>query len=162
MSGGVDIGANINSAGFEVVSSGGTASSAIISGGTLEIMSGGSTGSGAVTFAVSGGGILQLDDSVHFGGLVAGFGKPDFLDLRDIAFTSATTLSWTQVTSGASASGTLTVSGGGDVANITLLGQYVVGQFTSASDGHGGMLVGDPPVGAQTEVASNTLAAHNT
>jgi fibronectin-binding autotransporter adhesin len=157
-SGGVDIGANINSSGFEVVSSGGTASSAVISGGTLEVASSGSTGTGATTFAVSGGGILQLDDSQHFGGLVAGFGQPDLLDLRDIAFTSATTLSWTQVTSGASASGTLTVSGGGNVANITLLGHYVASQFTSASDGQGGTLVGDPPVG----VVSNTLAAHNT
>ncbi len=162
LSGGIDIGTQINSGGFELVSSGGIVSSATISGGTLEVASGGSIGSAPVTFATSGGGILQLDDSVHFGGLVAGFGKPDFLDLRDIAFTSATTLSWTQLTSGASASGTLTVSGGGNVANITLLGQYVVGQFTSASDGHGGTLVGDPPVVAQTEVASNTLAVAHT
>jgi len=89
---------------------------------------------------------------------VAGFGQPDFLDLSDIAFTSATTLSWIQLTSGASASGTLTVSGGGNVANITLLGQYVVGQFTSASDGHGGTLVGDPPVVAQTDPRSIVVA----
>src|SRR5262245_41278441 len=137
VSGGVDVGAQINSAGLEVVASGGTASSATISGGTLEVASGGSTGSGAVTFAVSGGGILQLDDSTHFGGLVAGFAQSDLIDLRDIAFTSATTLSWTQLTSGATASGTLTVSGGGSFANIDLLGQYAAGQFTSASDGHG-------------------------
>jgi hypothetical protein len=125
-------------------------------------MSGGSTGSGAVTFAVSGGGTLRLDDSVHFGGLVAGFGKPDLLDLSDIAFTSgATMLSWNQLTSGASASGTLTVSGSGNVANITLLGQYVVGQFTSASDGHGGTLVGDPPVVTQADPAPNPLATRS-
>ena len=79
--------------------------------------------------------------------------------MRDIAFTSATTLSWTQVTSGASASGTLTVSGGGNVANITLLGQYMTGQFTSGGDGFGGTLVGDPPVVAQT---SNTLVPAHT
>jgi hypothetical protein len=35
-------------------------------------------------------------------------------------------------------------------ANLTLLGQYVVGQFTSASDGHGGTLIGDPPVAVAT------------
>jgi hypothetical protein len=33
----------------------------------------------------------------------------------------------------------------------TLLGQYVTAQFTKASDGHGGTLVGDPPVVAQTD-----------
>jgi hypothetical protein len=106
------------------------------------VASGGSTGSGAVTFVVSGGGTLRLDDSAHFGGLVAGFGQGDLVDLRDIAFTSATTLSWTQLTSDATASGTLTVSGGGSVANIELLGQYSVFQFTSASDGHGGTAIG--------------------
>ena len=37
---------------------------------------------------------LQLDDSLHFSsaGLVAGFGVPDALDLRDIAFISGTTV----------------------------------------------------------------------
>jgi hypothetical protein len=47
------------------------------------VASGGSTGGGAVTFV--GGGTLQLDASVSFGGLVAGFGAPDHLDVRDIA-----------------------------------------------------------------------------
>ena len=85
---------------------------------------------------------------MHYGGLVAGFGKPDFIDLRDIAFNSATTtLSWTQ----SGTSGTLAVADTVHSANITLLGQYVVGNFTKASDGHGGTLVGDPPVTAQTD-----------
>jgi hypothetical protein len=37
---------------------------------------------------------LQLDDSLHFSsaGLVAGFGVPDALDLRDIAFILGTTV----------------------------------------------------------------------
>jgi hypothetical protein len=35
----------------------------------------------------SGGGTLQLDASVSFGGLVAGFGAQNQLDLQDIAFT---------------------------------------------------------------------------
>jgi autotransporter passenger strand-loop-strand repeat protein len=160
-SGGADVGTHIDSAGFELVSSGGVTSSAVISGGTLEVASGGSTGSSAVTFATSGGGILQLDDSAHFGGLVAGFGQPDLLDLRDITFGSSTTLSWTQLTPGASGSGTLTVSGGNHVANLTLLGQYTVGQFTSASDGHGGTLVGDPPVVAQTDPQPGLVTPHS-
>ncbi len=157
-SGGRTTSALVTTGGLEDVASGGLASATVISGGTLEVASGGATGSGAVTFAVSGGGILQLDDSVHYGGLVAGFGQPDFIDLRDIAFNSATTtLSWTQVTSGANASGTLTVADTVHSAGITLLGQYVVGQFTKQSDGHGGTLVGDPPVVAQTDPAPAAL-----
>jgi autotransporter passenger strand-loop-strand repeat protein len=90
-------GTQVDSGGNEHVLSGGVDIGAHIGGGTLEVATGGSTGSGAVTFAVSGGGILLLDDSAHFGGLVAGFGQGDLIDLRDIAFTSATTLSWTQL-----------------------------------------------------------------
>ncbi len=152
-SGGVTMSALVTSGGLEYVVGGGVASAAVISGGTLEVTSGGSTGSGAVTFAVSGGGILQLDNSVHYGGLVAGFGKPDFIDFRDIAFNAATTtLSWTQVvSSGANASGTLTLADTVHSANVTLLGQYVVGNFTKQTDLHGGTLVGDPPVVAQTD-----------
>jgi hypothetical protein len=115
-------------------------------------MSGGSIGTGAVTFAVSGGGILQLDSSQSFSGTVAGFGQPDLIDFRDVPFTAGvTSVSWTQQTPGSAGSGTLTVSSGGLAASITLLGQYSAAQFTSASDGHGGTLVGDPPVVAQTD-----------
>ncbi len=117
----------------------------------MEVISGG-TVSGAVTF--SGGGELVLNDSVHFGGLVAGFGVPDRLDLLDIPYVAsgsgATTSGWTQLTSGANASGTLTVSEGGHVANITLLGQYTAANFHIQSDGLGGTLVTDPPVSSST------------
>jgi hypothetical protein len=78
---------------------------------------------------------------------------PDHLDLANIAYISGTTtLSWTQLTSGANASGTLTVTDGTPqtTANITLLGQYVVGQFHTGlgNDGQGGTLVTDPPLAA--------------
>ena len=119
----------------------------MISGGTLGGASGGSTGADPVTFA-GGGGALQLDNSVHFGGLVAGFGLPDFIDFRDVTSGASTTLGWTQLTPG---SGTLAVTDGVHSASITLLGQYVVGQFSSASDGMGGTKVGDPPVVAMTD-----------
>src|SRR5262245_20601049 len=149
--GGADVGAAINSGGLEIIGSGGAASGVTISGGTLEVQSGGSTDSGAVTFAPNGGGTLQLDDSAHFGGLVAGFGLPDLIDFRDIAFNSGTTVTWTQLTLGTNASGTLTVSGGGVHANVTLLGQYIQANFKSASDGHGGTMISDPPVAAQSD-----------
>jgi hypothetical protein len=48
---------------------------------------------------------------------------------------------------------------GNHTANLTLLGQYATAQFTPASDGHGGVLIGDPPVMATADVA--TIAAGN-
>jgi autotransporter passenger strand-loop-strand repeat protein len=151
-SGGFDIGAHVNSAGVEVVSSGGVASSAVISGGTLEIMSGGSTGSGAVTFATSGGGILQLDDSHHFSGLVAGFGQPDLFALTDLSFVSGgTSATWSQTNV---SSGTLAVTNGATTVDITLLGQYVTGNFHVTSGTGGGTVVSDPPVLAQTDLVN--------
>jgi hypothetical protein len=69
---------------LDVVQSGGIDNAVTISGGAFDVQSGGSTGGGTVTFA--GSGLLVLDASVSFGGLVAGFGAPDRLDLRDIAF----------------------------------------------------------------------------
>jgi hypothetical protein len=44
-------------------------------------------------------------------------------------------------------------------ATITLLGQYTAGQFTSASDGHGGTLIGDPAVVAANDPSLAALAA---
>jgi len=74
LSGGTTISTTIDSGGFEVVSSGGTASSTTINGGALEVASGGLT-VGPITFT-NAGGILELDDSQHFQGLIAGFASP--------------------------------------------------------------------------------------
>jgi autotransporter passenger strand-loop-strand repeat protein len=143
--------------GYEYVFSGGTASGTIISAGTFEIASGGSTGTGAVTF--SGGGTLLLDDAVHFGGLVVGFNVPaDRIDLLNIAYIPGTTTSsWTQLTSGVNASGTLQISDGtsGTTADITLLGQYVAANFNVTGDGLGGTLVTDPPVAQPLPMAAD-------
>jgi hypothetical protein len=54
--------------------------------------------------------------------------------------------SWTQLTSGASASGTLTVKEGASSMTLTLVGSYTSGNFSVTSDGHSGTLVTDPPV----------------
>ena len=151
--GGIASGTHVNSGGYEYVASGGVASATTISGGLVEIASGGSIGSAPLTFATSGGGTLQLDASISFGGLVAGFGLPDNLDLRDIAYVSGTTtLSFTEASN--NTSGTLTVSDGTHTANIALLGQYVVGQFNIASDGHGGTMVTDPPLTGTAQAQS--------
>jgi autotransporter passenger strand-loop-strand repeat protein len=133
----------------------GLASGATISGGTLEIKSGGSTGTGAVTFATSGGGVLQLDDSQHFSGLVAGFGLPDQMFLKDLSFVSgATSATWSQTTV---SSGTLAVSAGATTVDITLLGQYSTGNFHVSSGTGGGTVVTDPPVVAQTDPQPGAL-----
>ena len=146
-------GTHVNSGGYEYVASGGVASATTISGGLVEIASGGSIGSAPLTFATSGGGTLQLDASISFNGLVAGFGLPDNLDLRDIAYVSGTTtLSFTEASN--NTSGTLTVSDGTHTANIALLGQYVAAQFSIASDGHGGTMVTDPPLTGTTQAQS--------
>jgi autotransporter passenger strand-loop-strand repeat protein len=141
--------------GIEIVESGGAASGVTISGGILEVRSGGSTGSAPVTF--TGPGELTLSASMSFGGLVAGFQAGDLLDLRDIAFGAGAHVSFTEA--GSNLSGTLTVADGVHTANIALLGQYAANQFTAASDGNGGTLIGDPPAGAAAHPAA--LAAHH-
>jgi autotransporter passenger strand-loop-strand repeat protein len=142
--------------GYDYVASGGTARGTILSGGFFEVASGAVvSGSGAVTF--SSGGTLRLDDSIHFGGLVASFSVPDVMDLADIPFVSsggsggATTVTWTQLTSGVTASGSLLVAQGTHSANLTLLGQYVQGNFHILGDGGGGTLVTDPPLAAKSD-----------
>jgi autotransporter passenger strand-loop-strand repeat protein len=146
-SGGTTVNDTILSGGAEYVFSGGTVSGATLSGGFLEIRSGGSAGQINFTIGGTGGGILQLDDSVNFHSVISGFGVPGGIDLRDIAFGSNTTLGFTEA--GDNLSGTLTVSDGTNTANITLLGQYVAGNFTKQSDGNGGTLITDPPVVGQ-------------
>jgi autotransporter passenger strand-loop-strand repeat protein len=149
LSGGVEndygsaLGITVSSGGAEHVLSGAVLSGATISGGLVDIQSGGTAGTSQINFT-SAGGTLQLGDSVHFNGVISGFGVPGGIDLRDIAFGVGTTLGFTEA--GDNLSGTLTVSDGTHTANITLLGQYVAGNFTKQSDGNGGTLITDPPV----------------
>jgi fibronectin-binding autotransporter adhesin len=141
--GGRSSGTDILSGGSELVSSGGSALATVISGGTLEVASGG-TASGVI---FSSGGTLQLDSSSHLSGSVSGFHLGDQIDLRGLAFSSSSsTLSWKQTTSGANASGTLTVREGRTSTTITLVGSYTASNFSATSDGHGGTLITDPPI----------------
>ncbi len=153
--GGTASGTVVMSGGEEYVGVGGQVTATTISGGGfVEVASGGVTSGSLFTFASGNliGADLQLDDSLHFsGGLVAGFAQPDTLDLRDIPFTSGvTSFSYASGNVG-NTSGTLTVTSGGLSANITLLGQYVAGNFHIQTDGAGGTLVTDPPVAAATD-----------
>jgi autotransporter passenger strand-loop-strand repeat protein len=148
----------VNNGGLELVESRGILDSATISGGTVEIGGGGQL-SGTASFAISGGGTVQLDQAISYasaGAVVSGFTLGDFIDFRVVGYTSgATSATWNQLTSGANASGTLTVSSGGTSADITLLGQYLQGNFKISDDTHGGTVVADPPVVAQVDLLVN-------
>jgi autotransporter passenger strand-loop-strand repeat protein len=147
-------GATVMAGGFEYVSSGGKIDGATISGGTLVLSSGSNAGQSTIVFA--GGGTLEVDASKKFAAAISGFGVPDHIDLADIAFGPKTTLGFTEAAN--NLSGTLTVSDGTNTAHILLLGQYLVGQFTSASDGHVGTLIGDPPLAPAGEPGPVSLA----
>jgi autotransporter passenger strand-loop-strand repeat protein len=153
--GGVATGTVISSGG-EIVGSGGSAIATTISGGTLEVASGGTT-SGVI---FSSGGTLQLDSGSHLSGTISGFHLGEEIDLRGLAFSSSSsTLTWKQTTSGANASGTLTVKEGTSSTTLTLVGSYAVSNFSATSDGHGGTLITDPPItGGGTSGATNSGA----
>ncbi len=136
--GGTASGTIIKSGGTEIVSGG--ASGGTISGGLIEVTSGG-TASGTVTFV--SGGTLQLDAGASFTGAIKGFGIPDRIDLRGVAFGSGTTGKFTEAAS--LTSGTLSVTSGTHTVHLTLLGSYTTSNFTLGPDGKGGTLVTDPP-----------------
>jgi autotransporter passenger strand-loop-strand repeat protein len=150
--GGHATGTVVSSGGYDLVSSGGTAIATTISGGTLEIAAGG-TASGVV-FSSSGG-TLHLDSGSRLTGTISGFHLGDAINLGGLAFNaSSSTLSWTQKTSGANASGTLTVKEGTQTQSLTLVGSYTASNFSAISDGHGGTLITDPPITSGPLVAS--------
>ncbi len=97
--------------------------------------------------------MLRLDASQSFNATISGFGILGGIDLADVAYNSATTtLGFQEAVS--NLSGTLTVNDGTHVATLSLLGQYVTGQFHMANDGTGGTLVTDPPVDSAGHLAS--------
>jgi autotransporter passenger strand-loop-strand repeat protein len=151
-SAGLAIDTTISSGGREVVSSGGELGNATLAGGTLEITSGAMLGSAAIDFTSSGG-VVRLDDATSFGAAISGFGIRGGIGLVNVAYNSATTpLNFQEAVS--TLSGTLTVNDGTHVATLTLLGQYVTGQFHMAIDGNGGTLVTDPPVDSAGHLTS--------
>jgi hypothetical protein len=98
----------------------------------------------AVQFSsgVSGSGLLILDDSVHFKGVISGFAKfniNDSIDLNDIDAGTVQKVSYT--------GGVLTLKDGlGHTAQLHFSGTYTLASFNIAPDGHGGTLLTDPPV----------------
>jgi hypothetical protein len=140
-----------------------TIASAVSNTGTLETHGGKLTVEGGVTGAgkliVDGGlasfaaafsesvafvraGQLALAQSQAYGGTISGFSKTGAtsLDLADIAFAGATTSY-----SGTAAAGILTVTDGTRTAHIHFAGNYTAATWLLAADGHGGVIITDPP-----------------
>ena len=111
----------------------------VASGATLELTS---AYSGTVTFAGPTG-TLKLDQSASFTGKIGGqLAIGDVIDLTDITAGAGATIGY----SGNNSPGTLTVGDGTRTANIALLGNYSLANFTPSSDGHNGTSVVDPPL----------------
>lgn len=105
-----------------------------------------------VTLEAGSTGALTLDASTQFAGTVSGLAPGNYLDLPDLGFGAASTLGYAP--NSGNTGGALTVSDGVHTANIALLGQYAASSFVTASDGHGGTLITDPPaLAAQTQLA---------
>jgi autotransporter passenger strand-loop-strand repeat protein len=145
----VAFGATVSSGQTFTVSAGQTETSLIVlSGGTLNVLSG-----GIVINTLDSGGAVNISSG--------GATKPDQLDLKDIAFGTGTSATFTPASGGTS--GTLTVTDGAHTANIELLGQYTAGQFTATSDNNGGTIISDPPPGVAASEPTAVLASpHHT
>jgi hypothetical protein len=108
-----------------------------------------------VTFAPGDTGTLRLDTSSQFNGTVAGLALGNSLDLADIAYVATNAPAY--MPNGGNTGGTLSVTDGTHAANIALLGQYIASSFVTASDGHGGTRVTDPP-STQPQILSQSHA----
>jgi hypothetical protein len=121
-----------------------TVNGAVTGAGTVRIASGGeavfnSTFNEAVTFVASGQ--LVLAQSTGYTASITGFSTTTStsLDLKDIAFATATTSY-----SGTTSAGILTVTDGTNTAKIHLTGNYTASTWNIANDGSGGTKVTDP------------------
>jgi VCBS repeat-containing protein len=107
----------------------GSSGSARISGnGDLEI--GGLFGE-QVQFDDNASGTLKIDHAADFTGILSGFGGHDAIDLGDIL---AATASVTYTANTDNTGGVLTVSDGGNTANIAMIGHYTSADFQVATD----------------------------
>jgi hypothetical protein len=91
----------------------------------------------------SGGGMVQLDALLsRFAGVISGFDLANEVDLQSLGFGSSSSAAlWMPQTSGGN--GSAGVQGGGQIFNLTLLGQYAA-NFSAGSDGHGDAMITDP------------------
>jgi hypothetical protein len=118
-----------------------------------------------VVFVAGGTGRLELADNSGamsaFAGHISGFGQNvhQFIDLTEVAFTSAVSASYSSSTA---SSGVLTVTSGGSanvVAVIDFVGHYVTSNLHVVSGAGGNVAIFDPPTMTQ-QTASNVCSAN--
>jgi FecR protein len=84
-----------------------------------------------VVFSAGAAGTLKLGDSFHFTGTIAGFGGSDVIDLADVKSAGAS-ISYHENVAGTG--GTLTISDGSQVAELSLSGNYSADHFSIVPD----------------------------
>ena len=120
-------------------------------------------GSGGTAFALAGASVhnvtfagadatLTFDRASDLSGSISGWQDGNHLDLSDIVFGEGTT-TLAYAANDDSTGGTLTVSDGAHTVSLAMLGQYTAADFAISSDGHGGTMIVDPGVQAQTQLA---------
>ena len=82
-------------------------------------------------FGSGTGGTLKLGDAFHFNGTITGFDGADVIDLANVEFGTAS-ISY-QGTAGGTG-GTLTISDGAHIAELSLVGDYSADNFSLATD----------------------------
>jgi hypothetical protein len=146
------------------------AGSVAANGGTVKV---GSTGAINGTFNVLGGGVaeivnsvsqnvafggagtLLLDDSqAYTNGIVSGFGLGDAIDLKDLAYGSNETLTWSQNT------GTLTINGGTFTDTVHLAGTYTQGDFALTNSSGNAEVVFAPSLWGELKYPSIVQGDH--
>ena len=99
-------------------------------------------------------GTLRLDDPSHFSGQIFGLSGSDAIDLMGFVFASTTI-----TPNSTSTSTVLTITdathtvANGTAAQINLQGDYRTSTFTTSDDGHGGVVIVDPPATSSTNPA---------
>jgi hypothetical protein len=102
----------------------------------------------------SGGGMMQLDSLLsQFNRVISGFDLGDEIGPHSMGFDSSSS-DWTIAASRVDATA---VNRGGNIFNLTLLGQYSAAN--AGADGHVGTLITDPS--ASSSVAQTPLVAHH-
>jgi hypothetical protein len=101
-----------------------------------------SVGSGQTVQFYGAGGTLRLDEAQLITAKISGFAQGDFIDLRNVAFGSSTTVSYSRNTAG----GTLTVSDG--VHTLKLVGNYAAASFAESADGFNATMITYKPSSA--------------
>jgi autotransporter passenger strand-loop-strand repeat protein len=173
-SGGVAAGDTVWVGGAEIVKSSGIVSAAVVrGGGGLNVSAGGIVWGGLVlsggtaiiagtaasgqtiSFTSTAVAILELDNLSGFSAAIAGMTQSNQkVDLSGFTYSSGEVVSWAQT----GTSGTLTITDGAKVANLTLIGTYSSASFKLTNDGKGGTYVADLPLMAAANLFLQTAA----